>query len=75
MLVDAVAKLEPPDRLVIAYRYWFDLSEEEMATALGCPRGTVKSRLSRALARLRKELSGAEADPTFVADIEEVPGG
>jgi RNA polymerase sigma-70 factor (ECF subfamily) len=38
---------------VIAYRYFFDMSESDMATALGCAHGTVKSRLSRALARLR----------------------
>jgi RNA polymerase sigma factor (sigma-70 family) len=56
-LVDAMNQLRPEDRLVIAYRYWFDLSESEMADALGCARGTVKSRLSRAVARLR-ELMG-----------------
>ena len=55
-LVAAVNRLRPDDRLMIAYRYWFDLTEEEMAESLGCPRGTVKSRLSRALARLRREL-------------------
>ena len=46
-------RLREEDRLVIAYRYFFDLSEAEMATALDCARGTVKSRLSRALGRLR----------------------
>jgi len=55
-LVAAMGRLRPEDRLVIAYRYWFDLSEAEMATALGCARGTVKSRLSRALRRLRAAL-------------------
>jgi len=55
-LVEAMGRLRPEDRLVIAYRYWFDLSEAEMATALGCARGTVKSRLSRALRRLRAAL-------------------
>jgi RNA polymerase sigma factor (sigma-70 family) len=53
-------QLRPEDRLVIAYRYWFDLSEAEMAEALGCARGTVKSRLSRALERLRDELGEEE---------------
>jgi DNA-directed RNA polymerase specialized sigma24 family protein len=43
---------------VIAYRYFFDLSEIEMAEALGVARGTVKSRLSRALARLRATMEG-----------------
>jgi RNA polymerase sigma-70 factor (ECF subfamily) len=56
-LLAAVNRLRPEDRLVIAYRYWFDLSEAEMAEALGCAPGTVKSRLSRALGKLRKRLS------------------
>ena len=58
-LVAAMNHLRPEDRLVIAYRYWFDLSESEMAEALGCARGTVKSRLSRALARLREVVGPA----------------
>ena len=33
------------------------LSEREMADVLGCPAGTVKSRRSRAMARLRAALS------------------
>ena len=60
-VVAAVARLRPEDRLVIAYRYWFDLSEAEMAEALGCARGTVKSRLSRALVKLRESLAEAGA--------------
>jgi RNA polymerase sigma factor (sigma-70 family) len=55
-LLRAVRDLRDDDRLVVAYRYFFDLSETEMATALGCARGTVKSRLSRALGRLRSGL-------------------
>lgn len=55
-LVAAVKTLREDDRLILAYRLFFDLSEAEMADALGCPRGTVKSRLSRALARLRAAL-------------------
>ena len=60
-VLEAVNKLRPDDRLVIAYRYFFQLSEAEMAEALDCPRGTVKSRLSRALARLREELPAPAA--------------
>jgi RNA polymerase sigma factor (sigma-70 family) len=60
-LMKAMSHLKPDDRLVIAYRYWFDLSEQEMAEALGVARGTVKSRLSRAIGRLRETLTeGAE---------------
>jgi RNA polymerase sigma-70 factor (ECF subfamily) len=60
ILLRAVNGLKLDDRLVIAYRYFLDLSEAEMAEALGCARGTVKSRLSRALGRLR-EMLGASA--------------
>jgi DNA-directed RNA polymerase specialized sigma24 family protein len=41
---------------VIALRYFLDLSEEDTATALGIPRGTVKSRLSRALEKLKEKV-------------------
>lgn len=62
-LMVAMGKLKPDDRLVIAYRYWFELSEEEMAEALGVARGTVKSRLSRAIAKLREELVAGGLQP------------
>jgi RNA polymerase sigma-70 factor (ECF subfamily) len=55
-LVATLKTLREDDRLILAYRLFFDLSEAEMAEALDCPRGTVKSRLSRALARLRAAL-------------------
>ena len=56
-LLGAVNALRPEDRLIIAYRFWLDLPEAEMAAALRVPRGTVKSRLSRALGRLRAALA------------------
>jgi RNA polymerase sigma-70 factor (ECF subfamily) len=52
----AVERLPERDRLVIAYRYFLDLGEAETAYALGVRPGTVKSRLSRALARLRAQI-------------------
>jgi RNA polymerase sigma factor (sigma-70 family) len=55
-LLGAVNRLDETHRLVIACRYFLELSEAETAAALGCRRGTVKSRLSRALERLRAEL-------------------
>jgi RNA polymerase sigma factor (sigma-70 family) len=61
-LLNAVNALRDDDQRVIAYRYFLDLSEAEMAQLLGCARGTVKSRLSRALTRLRQQLvTGAPA--------------
>jgi len=55
-LLAAVARMPERDRLVIAARFFLDLSEAETAEVLGCRRGTVKSRTSRALARLRSSL-------------------
>lgn len=52
-LLGALTKLNEEDRLVIAFRYFLDLSEKEMAVSLGVRPGTVKSRLSRAMTRLR----------------------
>lgn len=64
LLLRALETVSQEDRLVIAYRYFMSLSEAEMATALGCARGTVKSRLARALARLRRGL--VELDSTSI---------
>ena len=55
-LAAAVGQLRKDDQLVIAARYFLGLSETETAIALGLRRGTVKSRLSRALDRLRARL-------------------
>jgi RNA polymerase sigma-70 factor (ECF subfamily) len=59
-LLAAVEDLREEDRLVIGCRYLLELNEEETAQALGWPRGTVKSRLSRALGRLRERLEESE---------------
>jgi RNA polymerase sigma factor (sigma-70 family) len=62
-LVNAVNALRDEDREVIAVRFFLDLSEAEAATTLGIPRGTVKSRLSRALGRLRDQIASDGAEP------------
>jgi RNA polymerase sigma-70 factor (ECF subfamily) len=61
ILLRALNDLREDDRLVIAYRYFSELTEAEMAELLGVARGTVKSRLSRALGRLRARLTGEDA--------------
>jgi RNA polymerase sigma-70 factor (ECF subfamily) len=55
-LLAAVNSLPEEHRLVIACRYFLELSEHETAAALGIRHGTVKSRLARALARLREQM-------------------
>jgi len=57
----ALGALDGRDRAVIACRHLLDLSERETAEVLGCRPGTVKSRLSRALGRMRAELEPAGA--------------
>lgn len=59
-LLGAIEDLREDDRAVIGYRYFLDLSEAETAEVLGCARGTVKSRLSRALGRLREAMRKEE---------------
>jgi RNA polymerase sigma factor (sigma-70 family) len=65
-LLAALEGLGDDDRLVIGCRYLLELSEAETAAALDVPRGTVKSRLSRALRRLRETMT--EAPPAPVGD-------
>jgi RNA polymerase sigma-70 factor (ECF subfamily) len=72
-LLAAVAELPEADRDVIAYRYLLDLSEAETAQALDWPRGTVKSRTSRALAKLRTRLGVAVAVLVCVALVLALP--
>jgi RNA polymerase sigma-70 factor, ECF subfamily len=57
-VVDALNRLDAEDRLVIALRWFEQMTEAEMAETMECPQGTVKSRLSRAMGRLRAVLEG-----------------
>jgi RNA polymerase sigma-70 factor (ECF subfamily) len=60
LVLTAVSCLPDGQRDVVTYRYFLDLSESETAEALHIPLGTAKSRLSRALTRLRRELEEGE---------------
>lgn len=59
-LLGAVEGLREEDREVISLRYFLELSEAEAASVMGCARGTVKSRLSRAVGRLREKMMEAQ---------------
>ena len=52
----ALVALPPRQRAVLVLRYYLDLPEAEVAAALECSVGTVKSTASRALARLELAL-------------------
>jgi len=49
----ALLRLPPRQRLVIVLRYYEDLTETQVAEALGCSVGTVRSRTGRAIDKLR----------------------
>lgn len=62
----ALAALSPDERVVVVLHFWADLTLNEVATRTGWRVGTVKSRLHRALERLRRASAmspgGPEAD-------------
>lgn len=55
-LFDALAALPPRQRAALVLRYFLDLPEAEVAAALRCSLGTVKSSTSRGLKRLEETL-------------------
>jgi RNA polymerase sigma-70 factor (sigma-E family) len=61
-LLAALRQLPPRQRAVIVLRYWDDLTDAQIAAALGCSPGTVRSQLSRALATLRANPVFGEGD-------------
>jgi RNA polymerase sigma factor (sigma-70 family) len=56
-LLEGLSRLPPDERIVIVLRYWADLPLDGIANRLGWPLGSVKSRLHRALGRLRTGIS------------------
>ncbi|MCW2960963.1 MAG: polymerase, sigma-24 subunit, subfamily [Thermoleophilia bacterium] len=58
VLARALAALRPHERDVLLLFVFGELTHEAIATALGIRQGTAKARLSRACARLRRELDG-----------------
>jgi RNA polymerase sigma-70 factor (ECF subfamily) len=56
IVIDALRRLSEPQREVLALHYLADLPVHEIATALGVPEGTVKSRLMRGREALAAQL-------------------
>ena len=63
-VLSLLAGLPPRRRAVLVLRYFCDLSVEEVAEAMGCSEGTVKSQTARALESLRAGLK--EGDPQWI---------
>jgi len=61
-LLAALRQLPPRQRAVVVLRYWDDMTDTQIAAALGCSAGTVRSQLSRALATLRASPVFGEGD-------------
>lgn len=64
-LATALSKLPPKQRLALALRYVHDLSDAEIAAALGCREGTVHALLSRARQALRRDAQLVEVALDF----------
>ncbi|MFZ0342319.1 MAG: sigma-70 family RNA polymerase sigma factor [Gaiellaceae bacterium] len=62
-LATALAELRRDEREVLLLHAWAELSNSEIADALGIPAGTVKSRLSRAREKLRNQLGEVGQEP------------
>jgi RNA polymerase sigma-70 factor (ECF subfamily) len=58
-LREAIRTLSEERRLVVVLRFFLDLNYEEMAAVTGCPVGTVKSRVYRAIRELRGQVRAA----------------
>jgi RNA polymerase sigma factor (sigma-70 family) len=61
-LARALGLLSQDQRDVLLLHAWADLSSEEIASSLGVPPGTIRSRLSRARAELRDYLGNFDFD-------------
>ncbi|HEX5986531.1 MAG TPA: SigE family RNA polymerase sigma factor [Nocardioides sp.] len=61
-VIAALHRLPERQREVLVLRYWSDLSEGEIADAMGISRGTVKSTASRALAALERQLGTVDSN-------------
>lgn len=60
-VAEAIEALPTLQKEVLLLRYYNDLSEAQVSEILGCPRGTVKSRLHNALKAVRQSLTAGEA--------------
>lgn len=63
----AIGQLDPVHRSVVVLKYFHEFSDTEIAAVIGCPAGTVKSRLHRARELLRNAMARQMGRPDLVA--------
>ncbi|MFZ5827545.1 MAG: RNA polymerase sigma factor [Bacillota bacterium] len=63
----AIGQLDPVHRSVVVLKYFHEFSDTEIASVIGCPAGTVKSRLHRARELLRHYMARQMGRPDLVA--------
>lgn len=71
VVLDALATLPPKGRAVVVLRYWADMSVEQVAAALGCSPGNVKSQSARTLDKLRVILGDAMTESNLPGHPQE----
>ena len=65
-MLQALASLPPRQRAVLVLAFYEDRNEAEIAEAMGCSRGTVKSQKARALSALRDRLGSDDDERTYI---------
>jgi RNA polymerase sigma-70 factor (ECF subfamily) len=65
VLGNAIAALSPDHQVVVALRFYRDLTIDDIAARVGIPVGTVQSRLHYALERLHREIDAADGKGTL----------
>jgi RNA polymerase sigma-70 factor (sigma-E family) len=61
VVVSLLRSLPPRQRTALVLRYWLCLTDREIADAMGCAVGTVKSQLSRGIGQLRIQWANDES--------------
>jgi RNA polymerase sigma-70 factor (ECF subfamily) len=75
-VMQALAELTPPQRLIFLLKHHEGMTYEEIATAVGCSTGTAKKSVFRAVAKLREHLKvDAQSETTFRALQTEIEIG
>ena len=73
MVQRAIDRLPRQMRAAVMLRFYDDMTEPEVAAALGVSVGTVKSTVARAVAKLRKDAElGADAQPGAAGSPREI---